>query len=141
MEDYEKENLFINLKGVLDGVIEDKGKNPKLLKTLNKFKARLNLGYQIDNEFYFWCNLIAENGNYKLSRGELEEYDLVLKMTPEDALFYHSGENSILHMLTKKNSFGYKKLRIEKGSTGKRNLGILLKLPKVFVLDKLKIPK
>ena len=125
----------------MDSIIEDKRKNPKLLKTLNRFKARLNLGYQIDKEFYFWCNLIAENGNYKLSRGKLEEYDLVLKMTPEDALFYHSGQNSILHMLTKKNSFGYKKLRFEKGSTGKRNLGTLLKLPKVFVLDKLKIPK
>ena len=138
MEEYEKENLFITLKGVLESIIEDKRKNPKNLKILNKFKARINLGYQITEDFYFWCNLIAKDGNYKLTRDELEEYDLVLKMTPEDALFYHSGENSILHMLTKKNSFGYKKLRFEKGSNGKRNLGILLKLPKIFVLDKLK---
>jgi hypothetical protein len=41
----------------------------------------------------------------------------------------------------KKNKFGFKKLRFEKGSSGKRNLGLLLKLPKILVLDKLKAPK
>ena len=68
----------------------------------------------------------------------MDDYDLVLKVTPEDAMNYHSGNYSTLHMMTKKNEFGYTKLRTEKGSDGKRHIGILLKFPKVFVLDKIK---
>ena len=49
-----------------------------------------------------------------------------------------SGEYSSVHMMTKKNRFGYKKLRTEKGSDGKRHIGILLKINKVLVLDKIK---
>ena len=71
----------------------------------------------------------------------MDDYDLELRLTPEDAMFYHNGEFSTLHMITKKNMFGFKKLRIEKGSTGKRNVGILLKIPKVLVLDKIKVSK
>jgi len=41
-------------------------------------------------------------------------------------------------MMMKKNRFGYKKLRFKGGTTG-RNLGILLKLPKILVLDKKKM--
>ena len=54
---------------------------------------------------------------------------------PEDLMFFCNGENSTLHMVLKKNRFGYKKLRFSKGSSGKRNLGILLKLSKILVLD------
>ncbi len=138
MEEYEKENLYLNFKNVLESIIEDKRKNPKNLKILNKFKAIINLGYQMDKDFYFWCNLIAENGNYTLSRGKLDDYDVILRIAPEDALRYHSGEYSILHMMIKKNAWGFKKLRTEKGSDGKRHLGILMKFSKVFVLDKIK---
>ena len=138
MEESEKEALFSNLKGVLESIIEDKRKNPKNLKILKKYKARMNVGYQIGEDSYFWCNLIAENGNYNLSRGKLDDYDLVLKVTPEDAMNYHSGAISTLHMMIKKNEFGFKKLRTEKGSDGKRHIGILLKFPKIFVLDKIK---
>jgi len=38
-------------------------------------------------------------------------------------------------MVLKKNRFGFRKLRFSKGSSGKNNFGILLKLPKVLVLD------
>ncbi len=138
MEESEKEALFSNLKGVLYSIIEDKRKNPKNLKTLNKYKARMNIGYQIEKNDYFWLNLIAENGNYVLSRGKLDDYDLLLRITPEDAFYYHSGQVSTIHVMTKKNQFGYKKLRTEKGSDGKRHIGILLKFPKIFVLDKIK---
>lgn len=138
MEESEKENLFSNLKLTLESIIEDKRKNPKNLKALNKFKARINIGYQVGQDEYFWCNIIAENGNYTFSRGKLDEYDLVMKVAPEDSMAMHSRQASSLHMLTKKNRFGYKKLRTEKGSDGKRHLGILLKLTKVLVLDKIK---
>jgi hypothetical protein len=38
-------------------------------------------------------------------------------------------------MMMKKNEFDFRKLRFSKGSTGKRNLGKLLKLSKIIVLD------
>jgi hypothetical protein len=63
---------------------------------------------------------------------------LLLRVAPEDSMLMHSGENSSIHMMTKKNRFGYKKLRTEKGSDGKRHIGILLKINKVLVLDKIK---
>jgi len=38
MEESEKEALFSNLKNILESIIEDKRKNPKNLKVLNKYK-------------------------------------------------------------------------------------------------------
>ena len=70
-----------------------------------------------------------------MNRGKLDEYDLELMSAPEDLMFISNGENSTVHMLLKKNRFGYKKLRFSKSSNGKRNLRILLKLSKILVLD------
>jgi hypothetical protein len=141
MEDSEKENLYITFKGVIESVILDKRKNPKNSKVLDSFQARLNLGLQVEEDFYLWVNLIAKNGKYNLERGKLEEYDLELMATPEDLMYFSNGENSTLNMMLKKNKFGSKKLRYDKSSDGKRNLGLLLKLPKILVLDEIKIPK
>jgi len=138
MEDSEKDNLFITFKGVIESIILDKRKNPKNVKGLNSFQARLNLGLQVEEDFYLWVNLIAENGIYNLERGKLDEYDLELKSTPEDLMYFSNGENSTLNMMLKKNKFGFKKLRYDKSSDGKRNLGLLLKLPKILVLDEIK---
>ena len=141
MKDSEKENLFATFKGVILSIIEDKRKNPKNLKTLNNFKGRINLGLQIEEDFYFWMNLVGENGNFEIGLGKLEDnYDLDIMAAPEDLMFFSNGENSIVHMVTKKNRFGLKKLRFKPGTTG-RNLGLLLKLPKILVLDKIKQPK
>lgn len=134
MEESEKEILFSNLKEVLFSVIENKRQNPKTLKKLNKFKGRINIGFQIEKDDYFWCALIGENGNFTFSRGKLDDYDLLLKVTPEDLLFMVSGENSTLHMVIKKNEFGYRKFRPGKGSDNKRHLGIILKLRKIIVI-------
>ncbi|MFX1259404.1 MAG: hypothetical protein ACFFAN_16230 [Promethearchaeota archaeon] len=141
MEEFEKENLFITFKGVIESIIEDKRKNPKNLKNLNKFKAKINLGLQINEDYIFWTNLIANDGNYALGRGELDKYDLEIIADPEDLMYFSSGEYSTLHMMFKKNKFGFRKLRYKKGNTGKGYLGILLKLPKILVLDKIKHPK
>lgn len=141
MEEYEKENLFITFKGVIESIIEDKRKNPKNLKNLKKFKAKINLGLQIHEDYIFWTNLIADDGNYALSKGKLDDYDLEIIADPEDLMYFSSGEYSTLHMMFKKNKFGFKKLRYKKGNTGKGYLGILLKLPKILVLDKIKHPK
>jgi len=138
MEESEKENLYITFKGVIEGIIADKRKNPKNAKKLEKFKARINLGLHVDKEYIFWVHLIAENGNFILGKDKLEAYDLEIIATPEDMMYFSNGEYSTLNMMFKKNRFGYKKLRYDKGSTGKRNLGILLKLPKILVLDKIK---
>ena len=136
MEDSEKENLYITFKGVIESIISDKRKNTKNLKGLDSFQARLNLGLQVEEDFYLWVNLIAKNGKYNLEKGKLEEYDLELMSTPEDLMYFSNGENSTLNMMLKKNKFGTKKLRYDKSSDGKRNLGLLLKLPKILVLDK-----
>ncbi|MBN1802351.1 MAG: hypothetical protein JW891_12645 [Candidatus Lokiarchaeota archaeon] len=135
MDVEEEAFLFANLDNVLTSIIADKRTNPKNLKILSKFKARINLGYQMANDEYFWVNLIAENGEFKLNRGKLEEYDLLMLMTPEDAMEFHRGLLSTKDMLTRKNEYGMRKLRFEKGNTGKRHLGLLLKFPKIFVLD------
>ncbi|MFX0176119.1 MAG: hypothetical protein ACFE85_07805 [Candidatus Hodarchaeota archaeon] len=141
MDEAEKQNLFTTFKGVIEGIIEDKRKNPKNLKDLESFKGRINLGLQIEEDYIFWVNLIAENGKYELGRNKLEEYDLEIVAAPEDMMYFSNGEYSTLHMIFKKNRFGNRKLKYDKGSSGKRNLGLLLKLPKILVLDKLKIPR
>ena len=141
MEDSEKENLYITFKGVIESIILDKRRSPKNLKVLESFQARLNLGLQIKQDFILWLNIIAKNGKYNVEKGKLEEYDLELIATPEDLMYFSNGENSTLNMMLKKNKFGTKKLRYDKSSDGKRNLGILLKLPKVLVLDKIKTSK
>lgn len=135
MEDSEKENLFITFKGVIESIIDDKRKNPKNEKILNNFNARINLGLQIEDDYIFWLNLVASDGKFDLNRDKLEEYDLELISAPEDMMYFSNGQNSTLNMMLKKNSFGNTKLQFSKGSTGKRNLGLLLKLPKILVLD------
>ena len=135
MEESEKENLFITFQQTIKSVITEKRKIPKNKKLLDKFNARIIIGLQIEEDYYFWVNLVAKDGNYSLGRGKLDEYDLELRAAPEDLVFFVNGENSVLNMMFKKNQFGHKKLRFLKGSTGKRNLGILLKLSKILVLD------
>jgi len=135
MEESEKENLFITFQQTIKGIIEDKRKNPKNEKLLNNFKAKINLGLQTDDDYYFWLNLKAEDGIFVLEKDRLEEFDLEVMAAPEDLLFFANGENSLLNMLFKKNRFGLKKLRFSGGSNGKRNIGILMRLPKILVLD------
>jgi len=135
MNEQEKENLFITFQQTIESIINDKKKNPKNQKKLENFNAKINIGLQIEEDSYHWVNLLAEKGNYSLNRGKLDEYDLELKATPEDLLYFSNGENSTLNMLMKKNNYGYRKLRFSKSSDGKRNLGMLLKLSKFLVLD------
>ncbi|MFW9999498.1 MAG: hypothetical protein ACFE9Q_04960 [Candidatus Hodarchaeota archaeon] len=135
MEESDKENLFITFQQTIESVIKEKRQNPKNEKLLNKFNARVIIGLQMEVDYYFWVNLVANDGNYALGKEKLEEFDLELRATPEDLVFFVNGENSVLNMLLKNNTFGYKKLRFSKGSAGKRNLGILLKLSKILVLD------
>ncbi|MBD3255769.1 MAG: hypothetical protein GF383_11800 [Candidatus Lokiarchaeota archaeon] len=137
MEESEKQNLYITFKGVIESIIDDKRKRQKNLKTLNNFEAKINLGLQIEKDYYFWVNLVAKDGEYTFNRGKLDDYDLILKAAPEDLMYFSNGEYSTIHMMLKKNRFGDRKLRTEKGSDGKRHLGILLKLPKILVLDKI----
>lgn len=135
MIESEKDNLFILFQQTIEAVIKEKEENPKNEKLIKKFKARVIIGLQIEEDYYFWVNLVANNGNYSLGKGKLDEFDLELRADPEDLVFFVNGENSVINMVLKKNRFGFKKLRFSKGSTGKRNFGILLKLSKILVLD------
>lgn len=135
MKEVEMDNLFLTFKQTIDSIILDKQKNPKNENLLNNFNAKINIGLHVEDDFFLWMNLSAFKGNYEVKRGKLDQYDLEILATPEDLLFFSSGENSILNMMMKKNIFGYRKLRFSKGSNGKRNLGKLLKLSKIIVLD------
>jgi len=135
MKEREKENLFITYQQTIDSIILDKQKNPKNRKLLKEFKAKINIGLHVEEDFCLWVHLLSENGNYDLNRGRLEEYDLEIIATPEDLLYFSNGENSTFNIIVKKNRFGFKKLRFFKGSNGRRNLGLLLKLSKIIVLD------
>jgi hypothetical protein len=135
MEGLEQNNLFITFQQTIEAVIKEKKENPKNGKLLNRFNAKVIIGLQVEEDYYFWVNLVANEGNYSLGKGKLDEYDLEIRAAPEDLVFFVNGENSVINMVLKKNSFGHKKLRFSKGSTGKRNFGILLKLSKILVLD------
>ncbi|MHA2281972.1 MAG: hypothetical protein ACXAC5_14110 [Promethearchaeota archaeon] len=135
MKEVEMENLFLTFKQTIDSIILDKRKNLKNDKLLNSFKAKINIGLHVEKDFFLWVNLTAFEGHYDLKRGKLDQFDLEILVTPEDLLYFSSGENSILNMIMKKNGFGYRKLRYSKGSNGKRNLGKLLKISKIIVLD------
>lgn len=135
MEESEKQNLYDTFKSVIESIVNEKRQDPKSNKKLNKLIAGVNLGLQIEEDDYFWLNLKANDGNLVLEREKLEEYEFQLLATPEDLLYFCNGTNSTVHMVTKKNVFGKKKLRIQKGTTG-RNLGKLLKLANLLVIDK-----
>jgi hypothetical protein len=134
MDKEAQENLFTTIKGVINGVIEDKKANPKNEKLFEDFNAQVILGLQVEEDFILWINLVAKNGDFEINKGRIEEYDLELIADPEDLMYFSNGTYSTLHMLFKKNRFGNRKLQANKGTTG-RNLGLLLKLPKILVLD------
>ena len=135
MDEVAQEILFITFNAVISDVIADKRKNPKNTKMLDEFQARLNIGLHVEEDFILWVNLIAENGKYVLGRGKLDEYDLELIADPEDLMYFTNGEYSTMKMMLGKNRFGERRLRYRGGTTG-RNMGKLLKLPKILVLDK-----
>lgn len=135
MDDAAQETLFSTFKTVIEDVIADKRKNPKNTKTLDQYRARINIGLQVEDDFILWVHLIAENGIYTLRKGTLDEYDLELISDPEDLMYFTNGQYSTIKMMTSKNRFGKRKLRYKGGTTG-RNMGKLLKLPKILVLEK-----
>lgn len=134
MKESEKENLYITFKGVINSIIEEKKIDPHRKDLIENFEANINLGLHVTKDYIFWVNLKAKNGNVDFNRERLNEYDLELIAAPEDLMYFSNGTYSTLHMLFKKNRFGERKLKFRKGTTG-LNLGLLLKLPKILVLD------
>ena len=125
-------SLFIRS---IEAIIEEKRKNPKFKTKLSKFNIKINFGLQIEKDVYIWFYFISDDGGVDISQGKLEEdYDLVIMAVPEDLMFFTNGENSLIHMLFKKNKFGKKKLQIKKGTTG-RNLKKVKKIPGIFRID------
>jgi len=130
-----QETLFLTFKAVIEDVIADKRKNPKNIQTLDEFQARINIGLHVEEDFILWVNLIADGGNYVLGKDKLSSYDLEIICDPEDMMYFTNRQYSTIKMMTTKNRFGKRRLRYKGGTTG-RNLGKLLTLPKVLVLDK-----
>ncbi|MHA2395134.1 MAG: hypothetical protein ACXAC0_00375 [Candidatus Thorarchaeota archaeon] len=131
MDDTQKETLFLTMKAVIDGIIAEKRENPKHTKRLDSFEGRFNIGLHVEEDEIMWINLVAKDGEYTVSRDALEERDLELISDPEDLMFFCNGQYSVIHMMTKKNRFGNRKLQFKGRAYGK-----LLALPKILVLDK-----
>ena len=131
MDETQRETLFQTMKAVIDGIIAEKRENPKHSKRLESFEGRFNIGLHVAEEEIMWINLIANNGEFTVSRDALDEYDLELIADPEDLMFFCNGQYSVTHMMMKKNRFGKRKLRFKGRAYGK-----LLALPKILVLDK-----
>ena len=129
-----QETLFFTFKSVIEDVIADKRKNPENTKTLDEYRARINIGLHVEEDFIMWVNLVAEGGKYTLNRDKLDDYDLELISDPEDMMYFTNRTYSTLKMMFTKNRFGKRKLLFRRGTTGS-NYGKLLKLPKVLVLD------
>ena len=134
MDEAAQETLFFTFKSVIEDVIADKRKNLENTKTLDEYRARINIGLHVEEKFIMWVNLVAEGGNYILNRGKLDNYDLELISDPEDMMYFTNKTYSTMKMMLTKNRFGERKLLFKGGTTG-RNYGKLLKLPKVLVLD------
>ncbi|TXT61143.1 MAG: hypothetical protein BAJALOKI1v1_1180014 [Promethearchaeota archaeon] len=130
----EEETLFYTIQAVINGVIEDKKENPKNKKLLEDIEGQINIGLHVEEDFILWINLVMKKGTFITKKGKLEEYDLELIADPEDLMYFLNGTYSTLHMLLKKNRFGNRKLQFNKGTSGS-NFGLLLKLPKILVLD------
>lgn len=131
MDETQQETLFRTMKAVIDGIIAEKRDNPKHTKRIESFEGRFNIGLHVEEDEIMWINLIANNGEYTVSRDALDEYDLELIADPEDLMFFCNGQYSVTHMMMKKNRFGKRKLRFKGRAYGK-----LLALPKILVLDK-----
>ncbi|MHA1700614.1 MAG: hypothetical protein ACTSWN_17385 [Promethearchaeota archaeon] len=140
MKEIQKNNLLsLFIRGV-EAIIEEKRRNPKSLKKLNKFNAKINFGLEIEKDKYIWFNFVSDNGNTQINKGRLEDdFDLEIMSAPEDFMFFVNGEYSLFHMLFRKNKYKKRKLCFRKGTTG-RNLRKLIKLPSIFIMDK-KRPK
>lgn len=132
MDETQRETLFLTIKSLIDGIIADKRENPKNTKRLDSFEGRINIGLHVEEDEILWINLVAKDGEYIVGRDALEEYDLELISDPEDLMFFCSGQYSVIHMMTKRNRFGKRKLRF-KGRAYRK----LLALPKILVLDKI----
>ena len=126
--------MFTNFRNVVVDVVADKRKNPKNVKTIDEFQARINMGLHVEEDFILWVNIIAEAGTYTVSKGKLQEYDLELISDPIDLMYFTIGQYSTLKMMFTKNRFGKRRLRYKGGTTGS-NMRKLLKLPKILVLD------
>jgi len=134
MQENEKQNLYETFNAVIESIIEEKRTIDKYENLLDEFDGRVNMGLQVEEDYLFWLHLVGKDGKFSLSRGRLDDFDLEIMAAPEDLMYFSNGENSLFHMLLKKNEFGERKLRFSKGTTG-RNFGLLLKLPKILVLD------
>ena len=89
MDEDEKQNLFMTFESVISSVIAEKKANPKYDKLFNTFEARINLGLQMEQDYFFWLTLIIEKGEVSLKMGKLEDnYDLILMSAPEDLMYF-----------------------------------------------------
>ncbi|MHA1731724.1 MAG: hypothetical protein ACTSU5_07255 [Promethearchaeota archaeon] len=128
----ERSNFFETFKGIIDSVLAEKRQSEKSAKKLAKLKARVNIALRCTEDDVVYVNLIFKGGDYEVNLGKIDDYDLELAATPEDMMFFTNGTYSTVDMLTKKNKYGDKRLKIKKG--GRKAL-TLLKVSSLLRLD------
>lgn len=135
MKEAQKDIVLSLFMRSLEAIIEDKRKSPKDIKKLNKLNIKINIGLQIEKDEYIWFHFISNGSEVVIDKEKLEDdYDLAIMSVPEDLMFFTNGENSLLHMLFKKNKYGMRKILIKKGTTG-RNLKKLMKISSILTMN------
>lgn len=130
MEEEEKENLFHTFQAVINSALTEKLQDEKMAEKINTADIRANITLQVGADEYVYTHLILKRGDNEFEMGHLDDFDIELTATPEDMMGFSTGELSTFQMVTQKNEYGYKKLRVEKGG---RNLGKLLLISKLLV--------
>lgn len=123
MNDEERNNLFETFEAVILSAINEKMGIPKWKKKLEKADIKANITLQVGKEEYFQTYLIIDHGKAEFKKGHLDQFDIELIAAPEDMMWFSNKTYSTVKMVTKKNEWGYTKLRAKKGM---RNIGKLL---------------
>lgn len=113
-------------------MVAEKRQSEKWRPKLEKFDARVNFALRCTEEDVVYVHLIAKDGQFDVAPGKLDDYDLELRATPEDLMFFTNATYSTTAMFTKKNKYGERRLQLKKGG---RHLLTLLKLSKLLVLE------
>jgi ethanolamine utilization microcompartment shell protein EutS len=116
MDEEESANLLNTMQGVIFAAIEDKKIQPKWAAKIAKANIKVNIGLQLEKNTYYDLYFTMTPGeDAVVAKGSLDTFDLALKASPVDLIYFLDGTFGVVHMVTKKNEYGDTKLRIQKG--------------------------
>jgi hypothetical protein len=135
MNEDEQNNLFGTFEAVIMSAVNEKMTIPKWKKKLEKADIKANISLQVGQDEYFQTYLILDHGKAEFKAGHLDCFDIELIAAPEDMMWFSNKTYSTVTMITKKNEWGFPKLRAKKGM---RNIGKLLFVSGVLTFPRIK---